>query len=219
MPDNIKIAFIFDMDGTMIDSMPFHNRSWLALFADLGYEVDPEEFSTKTYGMTTKDVIKMILGESITAEESAKYSDMKEFLYRVQYRPHIKPVEGLMKFLADAKARQIPMALATSAGAANIRFVLSCLKLEDTFDCIVGADDVTHGKPDPEMFLLAARKLGAQPAQCIVFEDAMAGVEAARRAGMRAVAVTTTHDATEFKNKNEVIRIIDDFVSLDIDSL
>jgi len=211
-------AFIFDMDGTMVNNMSWHCKAWSEFFRDQGIEVAEEEFM-RLAGKTTKELISTFIGRPVTDEECRQFAAQKEFLYRTLYRPHLKPVPGLRQFLRDARAKGIKIAVATAADPKNIEFTLSLLKVKDLLDAVAGAAEVRHGKPEPDIFLLAASKLGVQPADCIVFEDAEMGLEAASRAGMRAVAMTTGHAREQLQAMKGATWVADDFNDPQVRSL
>ena len=207
-------AFVFDMDGTLADNMGFHNKTWLQMLEDIGSPADKEKFIREATGKTSGEILRQFVGEHLTAEELAQYTDRKEGLYREIYRPHLAAVAGLHDFLRESRRQSILLAVATSAGIANIEFVIDGLGLREFFPVIVGGSDVTHGKPHPEVFLKSAEKLGVAPEECLVFEDALVGVEAARRAGMQTVVLATTLPAHEFDGLENVLQIVPDFTEL-----
>jgi HAD superfamily hydrolase (TIGR01509 family) len=155
----------------------------------------------------------------MTKEESAALDFEKESLYRELYAPHLAAVDGFVEFIARAKSAGVKLAVATAAPNENIDFTLDGLDLRKEFDAIAGAADVARGKPNPDVFLLAAERAGALPQNSIVFEDAPLGVEAARRAGMRAVVLTTTLPAEAFAEFDNVIAVVRDFSELDVEEL
>ncbi len=212
-------AFIFDMDGTIVDNMSFHVKSWLEFFQRRGHVVDADEFFRNTAGRQGHEIMSTYFGKSLSKEDSAALDFEKEALYRELYAPHLAPTTGFVDFIARAKAAGIKLAVATAAPNENIDFTLDGLDLRKEFDAIAGAADVARGKPNPDVFLLAAERAGALPADSIVFEDAPLGVEAARRAGMRAVVLTTTLPAEAFKEFDNVIAVVRDFSELDTDAL
>ena len=207
-------AFIFDMDGTLVDNMPFHIQAWTNMLAGLGVRTTPEAFLHQTAGKTNRQILREIFGGSLTEAETVSHVRRKEALYRSVYRPHLKPIAGLIEFLNEAQRLCIPMAVATSAGKTNRDFVLQGLAIEAYFSVVVGVEEIHEGKPDPEIFLKAAERLAVAPGDCLVFEDALAGIEAASRAGMRAVALTTTVDGEAFRNHPAVIQTTKDFIRL-----
>jgi beta-phosphoglucomutase len=206
-------AFIFDMDGTMIDNMAFHVQAWQEFLTSLGIEMTPEELDRHNHG-TIAEVLRRICGDHLTDEEVIELGDRKEWLYRELYRPHLKLIPGLLSFLDQAKQLGIPIALATSAGQANIDFLLDELNIGSYFDACVGGHEVQCGKPHPETFLKVAQQLNCAPAQCLVFEDTLSGIEAAQNAGMNAIAITTTLPAQAFASCAIVQQTIQDFTEL-----
>jgi beta-phosphoglucomutase family hydrolase len=212
-------AFIFDMDGTIVDNMDFHTKSWITFFERRGHVIEPDAFFRDTAGRQGHEIMRTYLGEHLSREESALLDAEKEELYRELYRPHLAMVAGFDQFLIRARERQVSLAVATAAPNDNIAFTLDGLDLRRRFDAIAGAADVARGKPNPDVFLLAAQRCGVAPADCIVFEDAPLGVEAARRAGMRAVVLTTTLPASAFAEFDNVIGIVADYTALDVESL
>ncbi len=215
MPGKKKYAFIFDMDGVLTDNMRFHAESWVELFRDYGLEgMDAERYLVETAGMKGLDVLRYFLDPDIGHAEAERLTDLKDFLYRVMYRGRIKPLPGLNEFLDAAAKHGIGLGIGTGAGHANIRYVLGLLGLEDRFGAVVSAYDVERGKPRPDIFLRAAELLGVEPSSCIVFEDALPGVEAARNAGMQCVALTTTNDAGSFASFDNILDTADDFTAL-----
>ena len=213
-----KRAFIFDMDGTIVDNMAFHTKSWIAFFAKRGQTLDTDAFFRDTAGRQGHEIMRAYMGDLPDAE-TAVLNDQKEAVYRELYGPHRKTVDGFDDLIAQAKLRGVQLAVATAAPNANIVFTLDGLDLRRHFDTVVGAADVARGKPNPDVFLLAAERCGVAPEHCIVFEDAPLGVEAARRAGMRAVVLTTTLPASSFADFDNVIHIASDFSELTIDEL
>ena len=208
------IAFIFDMDGTIVDNMRIHNQTWQIVLADEGVQIDIDEFNRQTTGKKTPEILRLYLGERATEVEIQRISEKKENIYRQVFRPYLRAIAGLPGFLEETRKLHIPVALATSAGKTNIEYTLSGTGLKPYFDVLVGGEEVLQGKPDPEIFLLAAQRLGVPPHSCLVFEDALLGIEAACRAGMQAVAITTTLPAKEFVGLCPVVEIASDFLDL-----
>ena len=214
-----KRAFIFDMDGTIVDNMSFHTQSWITFFQRRGKDIDADEFFRTTAGRQGKEIIRSHMGEHLLDDEVLTLNEEKEAVYRELYEPHRKTVAGFDELIASARESSVALAVATAAPNANIVFTLDGLDLRHHFDAVVGAADVARGKPHPDVFLLAAERCGVLPEDCIVFEDAPLGVEAARRAGMKAVVLTTTLPAEAFAEFDNVIHIASDFSQLTIDAL
>jgi len=213
-------AFIFDMDGVLTDNMRFHADSWVQLFRDFGLEgLDAERYLVETAGMKGLDVLRYFLDPNINEAEAGRLTELKDFLYRVTSRKLIKPLAGLEAFLDAAKTREVLLGIGTGASPKNIDYVLGILNLTEKFQAIVDPFQVPRGKPHPDIFLRAAELLGVHPSACIVFEDALPGVEAAQKAGMHCVAVTTTNRAEAFSSFENIVQIIDDFTQLRPDDL
>jgi beta-phosphoglucomutase family hydrolase len=212
-------AFIFDMDGTIVDNMAFHTDSWLAFFEQRGKTYEAAAFFRETAGAQGREILRARLGPDVSDADIAALALEKDALYREMYGPHRRAIEGFEHLVTAARATGVKLAVATSAPPKNIVFTLDELDLRRHFDAVVGAADVEHGKPHPDVFLKAAAQLGVDPGDCIVFEDAPMGVEAARRAGMRAVVITTTLPAEAFAGYDNVIRVVGDYADLDIGSL
>jgi HAD superfamily hydrolase (TIGR01509 family) len=145
----------------------------------------------------------------------AEWTERKEALYREAYGPHLQAIAGLNGFLESARQLGIPLAVATSGTPGTVEFVLEGLRIGPLFATIVTGDEVTRGKPDPEMFLTAAERLEVDPASGLVFEDSRAGVEAAVRAGMRVVVLATTPGIHELEGREGVVCVVEDYSGLD----
>jgi beta-phosphoglucomutase family hydrolase len=207
-------AFIFDMDGTMVDSMPWHVRSWGEFGREVGAPPPGDDFFHRTTGMTGVEVMRVYVGERPAAELQAMV-ERKEAIYRELFAASFCEVPGFRAFARAARAAGARLAVATAGDADNIAFVLDNLGCHGWFDAVVGAHDVERGKPHPDLFLLAAERMGVDPAECLVFEDAPHGIEAARRAGMKAVAIATTMHADELGAPDHVVARAVDFTGFD----
>lgn len=213
-------ALIFDMDGTIVDNMDFHTQAWITFFARRGQTIEPDAFFRDTAGRQGKEILRHYLGEELTDDELATLNHEKEVLYRELYGPHRRTLPGFEAFTDAGKERGWKLAVATSASPGSTRFILDEMGLRGRFDAVViGTVDVPRGKPHPDVFLKAADRCESLPANCIVFEDAPLGVEAARRAGMRAVVLTTTLPAEAFAEFDNVVAIVNDFTELDVEAL
>lgn len=186
------------MDGVVCHNMPAHERAWTAFFREHGIELELTEFRAKTMGMPTREVLRYYFKREVPPEEALAAAAVKETLYRELYLPERAPAPGLLPFLKGARAGGYRVGLGTGSKDDNVTFILDGLSLRPWFDAVVDGGMVTKGKPDPETFLILADKLGVAPKNCVVFEDSLLGEEAARRAGMRVVALTTSHRADEF---------------------
>jgi beta-phosphoglucomutase len=212
-------ALIFDMDGTLVHNMPIHNQAWHDTLAEAGVQIDMDEFNRASTGKKTAEILRMMLGHQLSDDEVAYWGERKEALYRERFACCREPLPGLLRLLEQARAMNIPMAVATAAPPENIPFILDELDLRRHFKTVIDADQVQHGKPNPEIFLKAAQALGVEPANCLVFEDALGGIEAARRANMDAVMLCTTISASDVAGQAHVLRAVPDFTHLDLPSL
>jgi len=189
-------AVIFDMDGVLIDSGAHHRAAWRALLEEMGEEADPEYWRL-TIGRPSEEAVPLLLGRPMSDWEIRRLARRKRDLYVDFARAGLVTVAGVSRFVAALADHGVPRAVGTSASGFDVHHLLAGAGLRRYFDVIVTADDVTYGKPDPEVYQLAAARLRVLPERCVVFEDSLVGVEAARRAGMRAIGVTTAHTADE----------------------
>jgi HAD superfamily hydrolase (TIGR01509 family) len=203
------LALVFDMDGTMVDSMPAHARSWEVFTRRHGIRMPVEEVLRKTTGRTGVECIRILMGEDIADARAVELINEKEALYRDFFSREFREVRGFREFARQAMQRGLKLAVATAGDRNNIAFALEHLKLAQRPDAIVGGDEGIAGKPAPDLFLEAARRLQVPAADCIVFEDAPFGIEAARRAGMRAVAICSTHQPEELAGPHVIAQAND----------
>jgi beta-phosphoglucomutase family hydrolase len=213
MFDPARTAFIFDMDGTILDNMKFHTRAWLQVLDELGLpRWDPQTWEHRTSGVPNRTILRELLGLNLDDDGIARWVERKESLYREHAVGAVQEIPGCTAYIRRMRAAGARVALATGAGRPNIAFNLNALGLQHDFDAVVGADDVVRGKPEPDIFLAAAARLGAAPADCVVFEDAPMGLEAARRAGMRAVCVTSMMTESDARAWPNVVAAVADFL-------
>jgi beta-phosphoglucomutase len=208
-------ALIFDMDGTLLDNMHIHNIIWSEYLGERGIHLTPTEIGIRTASLPNPKIIRMFFGQDLDAAQVIAMATEKEDRYRTRIASGlIEPLPGLRGFLGEIQAQALPRALATSASRVNLDFTLKALQLETFFDVVIAAEDVEHGKPHPEPFLKAAERLGQTPGDCLVFEDSPFGLEAAQRAGMRAVALTTSHPVEELNHFPHLIGLTPDYQAL-----
>jgi beta-phosphoglucomutase len=183
-------AVLWDLDGTLVDSEEFHWLSWRDTMRPEGVELTYPQFLA-SFGQRNDRILPAWLGGGVDVERIRRIGDAKEAEYRRLSEAHgLTPLPGARQWLAALKAAGWKQAIASSAPGVNVTMMLRVAGLEGCLDAVVSADDVTKGKPDPEVFLTAAARLGVPPGRCIVVEDAAAGVEGARRGGMRSIGVT-----------------------------
>lgn len=208
-------AFLFDLNGTMIDDMHYHKQVWYDILTkDLGANLSWEEVASHMYGKNVELLIRIFGPNHFTPQQMDEMSVAKEKRYQELYKPYLKGLPGLEIFLEKAKQKGIKMGIGSAAILFNIDFAIDGLAIRHYFDSIVGAENVKDSKPDPETYLKGAAELGFDPADCIVFEDAPKGVEAALNAGMKAVVLTTMHTAEEFSQYPNIIAYAKDYTTL-----
>ena len=202
-------ALIFDMDGTMVDSMPFHAKSWGEFTRRHCIAMDVDEVLRRTTGRNGVECMHELFGRKMGDDEALQLVAEKEGIYRELFAPVFAEVRGFRAFARQAAQRGLQLAVGTAGDRHNVEFVMSRLQMAPAPVAVVGGDQGLPGKPEPAIFLEAARRAGVPPAQCIVFEDAPLGIEAARRAGMRAVAVCTTYGAAELGGSHVIAQVRD----------
>ncbi len=207
-------AFIFDMDGTLVDSMRYHILAWRELTRGYGITLTDAEIIQKISG-TVEEGIKRILGTKLDGVEIEQVCAHKEEIYRRICQPHLEAIAGAERFLHCSRNLGVYLGLGTSAGKLNVDFTLAGLSFETLFDAVVGGDDVARGKPDPETFLRISEKSGIAPHRCVVFEDSVAGVQAARRAGMKVIFVNYHRKPVPPLIATELSTEIRDYVTLE----
>jgi len=213
MIDYSDRAFIFDMDGTLVDNMRFHGAAWQAMLLENGIEADANDFLVNTAGKTNREIIPNFFKDA-TEERLLELGLRKETIYRELFLPERRAIGGAVEFLKAAKALGVKMAVATAAPVANMEFVLDGLDLRRFFNVITTAADVSHGKPNPEVFLKSAEKLGVEPRNSLVFEDAVNGFEAAHRAGMKSIGMATVNSIEDILKLDSVIEAHNNFGEL-----
>jgi len=203
-------AVIFDLDGVLVDTGEFHKQSWYDLAAREGWAYREEQFYA-TFGMQNAQILPLISPRPLGGGEIEEMADWKERRYRelIAGRLHLLP--GVRELLAELKEDGFGLAVGTSTPRANLEFMLEQTGAYGTFDATVTSEEVRQGKPAPETFLRAAEKLGVGVGRCVVVEDAVAGVQAGKAAGMAVVAVTTTRRREELA---EADRIVDSLAEL-----
>jgi HAD superfamily hydrolase (TIGR01509 family) len=186
-------AVLWDLDGTLVDSAGFHWQAWRDVMAEEGLPVTHEQF-VQVFGKRNDLILSDWLGDGADPERMRRLGEEKEARFRALVRAHgIEPLPGVREWVARLRTDGWLHAIATSAPRLNLETLVDAMQMRDFFDAGIAAEDVTHGKPDPEVFLVAAKHLGAEPHRSIVVEDAPSGIEAGKRAGMRTVGVSLMH--------------------------
>jgi len=211
-------AIIFDMDGVLIDSGEAHKESWRMLARELGAEISDERFAG-LFGRSSRDIIRALYGDNLPDKTVAQYDDRKERAFRELVRGRMPAMRGAVPLVRSLFDRGFSLAVGSSGPPENIQLCLQDMAIARFFSAVVTGMDVVNGKPDPQVFLLAADRLGADPKRCVVVEDAPAGVEAARRAGMKCIALVGSHPPAKLQYADRVVTALDDITPENIQSL
>ena len=215
MSDN---GVIFDLDGVLIDSGQFHLLAWYDLAELHGYEMNDDMF-TQTFGMRNCQIIPLLAGEKLEPEVIAELSEWKEQRFRELAMGKLKILDGVEKLINQLDENNFMLAIGSSTTRSNIEFFLDNMPFAECFDDYVIGDDVQNGKPAPDTFLKAAEKLNLAPADCVVIEDAIAGIQAAKTAGMKVIAVTNTRPRQELTEADMIVDSLMEISAEDITKL
>ena len=211
-------GLLFDMDGVLVNNLEIHRQAFAEFFRFYGVERTFDELN-RVFGRGNDDIMGELMPRDVVERVGIReLGYQKEAIYRRIYAPIIEPQPGLINFLADAEREGLRSAVGSSGYRVNVDFVLDKCDIARHFSAIVAGDEVTNCKPHPEIYLTAAAKLGLKPSECVVFEDAEAGIEAAHSAGIKVVALATTFDR-EFLAKTDADVIVDDFRDVTIEML
>lgn len=211
-----RFAVIFDMDGTLLDNNGYHLKAWQSFFKEYGKTLSEKEYKEKISGISSAATIRNFFGSEVTDDEVTAYRNKKEEIYRQLIAPYIKPVTGLIPFLQTLQKQNIPLAIATSATIKNIDFTMKKLNLQPYFPYIIDSSMVNKGKPDPDIYLAAAKKLHIPPERCVAFEDSVNGVRSAKAAGMKVIAINTSHQKEKLSNAD---LILEDYTQINVQKL
>ncbi|GAB3977853.1 HAD family hydrolase [Spirosoma terrae] len=211
-------AVIFDMDGVIVDTNPHHRTAWREYYQRNGKTLSDSDFVQYVSGKHNNDIVAhLFAGQPLTPEEVLRLAHEKEALFRELYQPVITPVQGLVDFLKSLKEAGIRTAVATSAPVENLDFVIDALALRPYFDSLLNESMVNHPKPDPEIYEKAMAQLGVDPADSVIFEDSMTGIQAAKASRARVVGVATTQTPDELRPF--VDDVILDFTEMNLERL
>lgn len=211
-------AVLWDLDGVIADTGDYHYRAWGDIFKEKGVTFTKEDFM-RHFGQRHDTIIRFALGKDIPPDEFSIITERKQQEYRRIVADNIKPLPGVMELIKSLNDHRIKTAIASSAPLENIEIIIRGLGIEDCFQAIAWGTEVPEGKPSPQIFLLAARKLGAEPGNCVVIEDAIAGVTAAKQAGMKCVAVTNSHPGSSLKKADLIVDTLEAVGISDLDGL
>ena len=215
----LPAAIIFDMDGVLVDSSPFHLRKWMDLLQARGIPFDEQELRMIVLGPANDVIFRRFLGDHLTPEKLSELGEELDANFRREIGPHPPAIAGVRRFIEACHIQGIAMAVASAAIANNVKFLISALGLQDYFREILAVDATTHPKPHPEIYLKTAEKLGVDSAACVVFEDSYVGIEAAKRAGMKCVAIASTFSAEDLRRETRADLILPNFEAVSLQTL
>lgn len=195
-----EAAVIFDMDGVLIENNAYHKAAWQEFLIQYKLPFSAEHLISTVWGQTNEDILKYVFSRELSESEILELEEVKESIYRKLYAPNITPLHGLIDFLKKLKERNIKTGIATSARKINLDFIVNGLGISGYIDVMVDGSMVKHGKPDPEVYILAANLLNVVPSKCFAFEDSFSGIKSANTAGMKVIGVTTTHESCNIEN-------------------
>ena len=208
---------IFDMDGTIVNSLPYHHEAWRIFFEENKIE-DFSEKQKKYKGSGTLDLMKAVYGDIYSLEELKKMSDDKEVIFREIYKGNIVPIYGFIEFLEELKSKNILVGLASNAIKLNVDLTLMELGIYDQFNSIISGDEVNYGKPNPEMFNKTVNNFNINKANCLIFEDSLEGVQAANNADIKVIGVTSSNSSDILKNAG-CIESIEDYIGYSLNQI
>jgi beta-phosphoglucomutase len=211
---NCHLGVIFDMDGVLCHSAPAHFRSWDAVAERWGVRMTEHMFA-RVFGRSNRQIIPMLLGREVPEDELEQIASVKEEAYRRIVMDSIQPLPGVVALVEDLDKSGFRLAVGSSGPRRNIDLIVSLFGISDCFVAIVSGEDVPLGKPDPTIFLMAAQRIGCEPRRCLVIEDAPVGIEAARAAGMKCLAVTNTHRPSALEGADQVRNSLQGFTAVD----
>lgn len=214
---NKNIGVLWDMDGVIVDTGEAHFSSWQKSLAGFGLSLNRRLFD-ETFGMNNRGILSLILDRGATDEEVETIGGLKEELFREDVQHGLVPLPGVRDWIERFSQAGFPQAVASSAPRQNIDCIIEGLELTDNFQALISGSALS-GKPDPATFLLAAEHLGVAPMDCLVIEDARVGVEAAKRGGMKCVAVCTTHAREELSDADIVVESLSELTPEDLKTL
>ena len=212
----IRFALIFDLDGVIADTAQFHENAWLQFCKKHDIKITTEQFRNQLFGRSNRETLRILLGKNLPENELQQMVSEKENLFRQLAANNLHTINGLKDFLEEISGNNIQAAVASSAPMVNILFSLEQTGTASFFDVLVSSDEITHSKPHPEIFLKAAQKINYKPAECVVFEDSYAGIEAGLSAKMKVIAVASTHQPDQLPQN---LMIINDFSVISIQKI
>ncbi|MCE7066479.1 HAD family phosphatase [Dyadobacter sp. CY326] len=214
-----EIAVIFDMDGVICHTNPYHSMAFREFFSKRNLSPTDEEFAVHMFGKSNSYILSHFLQKTVEGDELLTLENEKESLFRQIYEPHIEPIKGFNDFIAGLVKNNVKLGVATSAPLANLDLIMGKVPVRQHLGSVMASENVKKHKPDPEVYLTSAKNLGVSPDDCVVFEDSFSGITAALNAGMRVVGVLSSHTREELPPCNLYIENYREISFLDIQAL
>lgn len=205
-------AVIFDMDGVIVDSNPYHLIALKEFFKRYNVSIDDQELEKNVFGRRNDEWVPEYFGKNLPDHQIKKFADEKEEYFRKIFKDEIAPLNGLRELLEDLKMNNIPAAIGSSAPTENVNFVLDELHIREYFSAVLDQTAVKNGKPEPDIFLKACSELKMNPSDCIVIEDSKAGITAGKKAGCKVIGISSTHTRDELEPITD--DVFDDFTGM-----
>jgi len=216
---NLPAAIIFDMDGVLVDSSPFHLRKWMGFLRRHGIPFNEHELPNIVLGPANDVIFRRFLGDHLTREQVSELSEELDAIFRQEIGPNPPTLPGVRRLIEECHAQGIVMAVASAAIASNVKFLITALGLREYFREMLAVDATSNPKPHPEIYLKVAEKLGVDPFACAVFEDSFVGVEAAKRAGMKCIAIASTFSAEDLRRETHADLIVPGFETVSLQTV
>jgi HAD superfamily hydrolase (TIGR01509 family) len=214
--NSLPAGLVFDMDGVLVDSNPYHLQKWVAFLDAHRVTYNAEELPNYVLGHRNDVAFRYFFGPQVTEAEMDRLSEELEEWFRRAFKPHAKPVPGLRALVEECYRAGIPMAVASSAMSKNVEFVVGALGWRKYFRSLLTGDEVTHPKPHPEIYLKTAERLNLAPSTCVAFEDSFVGIESAKDAGMKCVAIASTFPREELERHGQADLLVGTFEDLSL---
>jgi len=212
-------AIIFDVDGTLVDSLPYHHESWRIFFKNNNLEENDFTEILKEYkGGGTLELMTSVFGDMYTKDELKTMTDDKEIIFRDIYKSKIYPIEGLKKFLDNLKENNILLSIGSNAIRKNVLMTIEELSITNYFSYIICGDEVSKGKPDPEMYIKTLSKLNIRKDECVIFEDSIEGVTAAKNADIKVIGITSSQSSEILKSAG-AFKTIENYTTINVDNI
>jgi len=212
-------ALIFDMDGVLVDSNPYHIRNWMAFLDARGISYNAQTLPRQVLGIRNDKSFRTFFGPERSDAEIDRLSDELEAGFRRVFQAHAKPQTGVVTLMEECHRAGIPMAVASSAPPENVHFIVDALDFRRHFRSVLTGAEVTHPKPHPEIYLKSAEKLSVEPSQCVAFEDSFPGIESASSAGMKVIAIASTFPHADLETHGHADLIVGGFEELSLATL